>query len=212
MSDIEYHTFDLPNLSLIKAQLPTDIYNSIMSEVREIQNYGSPNTWNHNLAGAIEREYRLIKSRSSLDPFLIDLANEFKKVNKLETNDGFEFEYEMEEIWVNYQQKNEYNPIHNHTGDLSFVIWMEIPFKYSDERKVKNVVNSNSRSTAASFDFVYNDILGNITNMHFPVEQGWEGRLVMFPSKLFHQVYPFQTSDGYRISLSGNLRIINKTK
>ena len=74
MSDIKYNTYQLPNISLIKAQLPTDIYNSIMSEVKEIQNYGNTRKWNHKLAGALEKEYELIKSRSSLVPFLIDMA------------------------------------------------------------------------------------------------------------------------------------------
>jgi len=37
------------------------------------------------------------------------------------------------------------------------------------------------------------------------VENGWEGRVVMFPAKLLHVVYPFYTSNGYRISIAGNL-------
>ena len=69
-----FDTFELPNIRIGSAKLPTDIYNSVMSEVKEIEKDGSPNKWNHRLAGAIEREYELIKSRSSLVPFLIDMA------------------------------------------------------------------------------------------------------------------------------------------
>ena len=210
MSDIKYNTYQLPNISLIKAQLPTDMYNSVMSEVKEIQNYGNTRKWNHKLAGALEKEYELIKSRSFLVPYLTDLAKEYKKENDKIYNGVHNpnpFEYEVGELWVNYQQKNEYNPIHNHRGDLSFVLWMEIPFKKSDEMEVKNVVNSNSKHVASTFQFVYTNIVGTISPFSLPVENGWEGRLIMFPAGLFHLVYPFQTSDGYRISISGNLTL-----
>jgi hypothetical protein len=47
--------------------------------------------------------------------------------------------------------------------------------------------------------------LGTIANCPMFVESGWEGTIVMFPSKLLHIVYPFQTSDDYRVSIAGNL-------
>ena len=217
MYDIKYNTFELPNIPLLKTELPIDIYNSVMSEIKEIERNGSTNTWNHELAGAIEREYLLTKSKSSLDSFLIDAAKKYPSphliarsgISPFKRRLVTEIEYEVGDIWVNYQQKNEYNPIHNHGGDLSFVIWMEIPFKHSDECNVKNVVNSNATQSAAVFEIVYNDILGSIRTFHLPVENGWEGRIIMFPAKLFHSVNPFQTSDGYRISISGNLGIKN---
>ena len=118
-------------------------------------------------------------------------------------------EFEVGEMWVNFQQKNEYNPIHNHRGDFSFVLWMEIPFKHLNECSVKSIVNSNSRQSASSFEFIYTDILGKVSTHTLPVEKGWEGRIVMFPAQLHHIVYPFYTSDGYRISVSGNLCIKN---
>ena len=208
---------NLPNIPILKTQLPTDIYNSVMSEVKEIEKDSSPNKWNNHLAGAIEREYLLIKSRSSLDPFLIDVAKHhptphafFSDIRGLDQSEiESEIDYKVKSIWVNFQSKNEYNPIHNHGGHLSFVIWMEIPYKLSDEINEKNVVNSNSES-ASTFQFIYNDVLGEITKLHFPVEKGWEGRMLMFPAKLCHSVNPFQTSDGYRISISGNLSVVKK--
>ena len=37
------------------------------------------------------------------------------------------------------------------------------------------------------------------------IDKTWEGTIVMFPSWLNHSVYPFYTSDDYRISISGNI-------
>tara|TARA_Y100001963_G_scaffold86863_1_gene120067 strand:- start:808 stop:1407 length:600 start_codon:yes stop_codon:yes gene_type:complete len=196
----EFDILPMSNPGVIRGTLPMDTYNSVMSEIKEIENYGSPNTYNHRLAGAIEKEYELLKSKSSLNPFLLEMSKEYSK------NFGSDVANRVGEMWVNYQQKNEYNPMHSHDGILSFVIWMKIPYKISDELQMKNVKNAKHPNfSASSFEFVYNNILGELTTLSLPVDEGWEGRIVMFPSKLTHQVYPFQTSDGYRISISGNL-------
>ena len=39
------------------------------------------------------------------------------------------------------------------------------------------------------------------------MEKEAEGYLVMFPSRLLHQVFPFYKSTGERISISGNVAI-----
>ena len=189
----------LNNPGVLKGTLPMNTYDSVMSEITEIENYGSSNTYNHGLAGVIEREYLLKKSRSSLNPFLIEMSKEYAKIwdTNVLTRVG--------EVWVNLQKKNEYNPMHCHDGILSFVIWMKIPYKISDEVQMDNVKNSKAKPISSCFEFIYTTILGEIGGFNIPVEEGWEGRIVMFPSKLSHQVYPFQTSDGYRISISGNL-------
>ena len=111
----------------------------------------------------------------------------------------------VESVWLNMQKKLEVNPLHNHDGTLSFVAWLYIPFKLEDERNMPNCKNSRTVELASTFQFVYNTALGTIANCPMFVESGWEGKIVMFPSKLLHMVYPFQTSDDYRISIAGNL-------
>ena len=196
----------LNNRGILKGILPTNIYDSVMSEITEIEKDGSPNTYNHQLAGIIEREYLLKESRSFLDPFLFEMSREYSKCF------GVDLANRVGDVWVNLQKKNEYNPLHNHDGILSFVIWMKIPYKMSDEVQMDNVKNSVGKVQASAFGFVYTSILGEIVEFTLPVEEGWEGRIIMFPSKLSHQVYPFQTSDGYRISISGNLHTKDNIK
>ena len=108
-------------------------------------------------------------------------------------------------LWVNLQQKTEYNPIHNHDGVLSYVAWLDVPYKHENEVNLKQSRESRTKEFSASFQFIYSTILGSISNEIYNVENGWEGRIVMFPAKLLHIVYPFYTSDGYRISIAGNL-------
>ena len=39
------------------------------------------------------------------------------------------------------------------------------------------------------------------------VDKSFEGKGFMFPSKQSHMVYPFYTSNEYRITVSGNIRL-----
>jgi hypothetical protein len=70
---------------------------------------------------------------------------------------------------------------------------------------MENCKNSRTVELASTFQFVYTTALGTIANCPMFVESGWEGNIIMFPAKLLHMVYPFQTSDDYRISIAGNL-------
>ena len=108
--------------------------------------------------------------------------------------------YVLQSMWVNYQKKYQFNPLHNHTGVFSFVIWLSIP----NEKKVPFVKHSNS-PRASCFEFAYNDILGRIRNRIFSLSPKNEGTMLFFPATLIHQVYPFFTSDKDRISISGNI-------
>ena len=58
---------------------------------------------------------------------------------------------------------------------------------------------------AGHFVFVMNNDMGQIVSHAVPADKEWEGKMALFPASLNHQVYPFYTSDEYRISISGNI-------
>ena len=64
--------------------------------------------------------------------------------------------YVLRRWWVNYQKQHDFNPIHDHGGIYSFVIWLKIPVEYDDQNK-DNITNSPQRS---AFQFHYQNILG----------------------------------------------------
>jgi len=197
----------LPNPGITNGTLPTQIYQALNQEIIDIHTDDS-NTlkMNMHLAGQITKEYQITKSRQLLDPYLEEMARAYQKhwdyYPKENPNDN---KLKVESVWVNMQKKLEVNPLHNHDGTLSFVAWLHVPFKLEDERNMQNCKNSRTVKLASTFQFVYTQILGKVVNFPLFVENGWEGRIVMFPSKLLHIVYPFQTSDDYRISIAGNL-------
>ena len=104
-------------------------------------------------------------------------------------------------LWVNFQKKYEFNPLHDHTGLFSFVIWMKIPYDYENEKELPWVKGSNSEQTVGNFTLVDRSLSSHI----FFMNKNIEGHCVFFPSNFYHMVYPFYTSDEERISISGNI-------
>ena len=200
------HT-NLPNVGLTEGKIPAEIYQALNQEIVDIHtNDKDIVRMNHSLAGQITKEYQITKSLPLLNPFLEEMGRAYQKqwdyYPKENPNNN---KLTVESVWVNMQKKLEVNPLHNHDGTLSFVAWLHVPFKLEDERNVENCKNSRTVELASTFQFVYTTALGTIANCPLFVESGWEAKIIMFPAKLLHMVYPFQTSDDYRISIAGNL-------
>ena len=111
--------------------------------------------------------------------------------------------YKLDNWWVNYQKQHEFNPSHGHQGVYSFVIWLKIPTEHAEQNK-DNITNTPVRS---AFQFHYQNILGELDTFDYELGKNHEGKMHFFPSKLFHEVYPFYDCDEDRISISGNIFI-----
>ena len=197
----------LPNIGLTNGIIPTNIYQALNKEIVDIYtNDRDIVRMNTSLAGQITKEYQITKSLPLLNPYLEEMGRAYQKqwdyYPKENPNNN---KLKVESVCVNMQKKLEVNPLHNHDGTLSFVAWLHVPFKLEDERNMENCKNSRTVELSSTFQFVYNTALGTIVNMPLFVESGWEAKIIMFPAKLLHMVYPFQTSDDYRISIAGNL-------
>ena len=112
----------------------------------------------------------------------------------------------LNDWWVNYQHEGDYNPLHDHGGIFSFVIWMKIPTDWRDQKKLPRSTHSTS-STVSNFQFVYTNHLGKITSHTYYMSPEIEGRMLFFPANLKHTVYPFYDCKEERISISGNISV-----
>ena len=118
--------------------------------------------------------------------------------------------YYLSSFWVNYQKQNEFNPIHDHTGVYSFVIWMKIPTKHFEQNRNPISLKANTHLISA-FQFNFTDIMGHTSQYVYEMNPEMEGTILFFPAKLQHGVYPFYNCDEDRISISGNI-MLNTTK
>ncbi len=117
-----------------------------------------------------------------------------------------EIELYIHDLWVNYQYKHEFNPYHFHGGMYSFVIWMKIPTDWREQNQLPFLDGINDDNKKVSnFEFEYLDMLGNIKHYGYRLDSSMEGRMLFFPARLQHTVYPFYNCDDARISVAGNL-------
>ena len=107
----------------------------------------------------------------------------------------------MKPVWINYMKQGEWNPVHNHTGDISCVTYLKVPKEIEDENKTKDASKESNTPSAGRIEFRYGDDVGFSATgiMKTPKEKD----IYIFPAKLEHMVYPFQ-SKTERISVSVN--------
>ena len=118
--------------------------------------------------------------------------------------------YYLKNFWVNYQKQNEFNPLHDHTGVYSFVVWMKIPTNHDEQNKNPISLKANTKAIS-TFQFSHLDIIGGSRPYTYEMNPEVEGTILFFPSQLPHQVYPFYDCKEDRISISGNI-CLNTTK
>ena len=172
------------------------------------------------LAGYISHSYKLEDPQNLIIENLLNLVDnpsmfnfvngELESIYKkifLDRNKKVLMKPYLHSLWVNFQKKGEFQPIHNHSGLLSFVIWMDIPYDWKDEAKLPFAkMRAAGPPSVGNFAFVFSK--GNCRNVSgytISMSPEMNGYCCFFPSDLCHQVYPFYTSDKERISISGNI-------
>jgi len=202
---------NFPNIGVVEAKLPEDVTKDIWKAIKKARK--NPDNMKNELAGNISSSIRLDAESPQLAEFLNTIIPEF--INShiesygapwravMKEGEGFN----LESLWVNFQKKHEFNPPHDHSGVFSFVIWMQIPTSYEEQKKLPVCAESNADNHISNFAFSYTNTLGKVSTFAYNMEKEAEGYMVMFPSQMLHQVFPFYENDGERISISGNVNI-----
>jgi len=191
---------NFPNLGFLIDDVPKNILKSLNQKISEA-NIDVSNM----LAGNISKEYDLLHAKDLLESYLIELFhfyNESYNYTNLVDQVNQPVPITLNNLWVNFQEKGEFNPSHKHSGIMSFVIWLDIPYDIKEESK-----------DAGTFEFVYTDILGNTIPYKIPVDKNFNGKIIMFPNRLMHSVYPYFSTEKQRITIAGNLALdVKSTK
>jgi len=107
---------------------------------------------------------------------------------------------EVSSMWINYMKSNEFNPPHNHNGDLSFVAYPDVPTEIIKENKLYKGTTIGPGGISWFYGYHLNQqYLDEVRIMP------QAGDLFIFPSSLKHWVYPFR-SEVERVSVSGNIK------
>lgn len=170
--------------------------------IRESHDYRSQ------LAGNIAEEYTFeetfLESKGLDTEIKVAVTQYLASVSRAIRRDVvIPFEYmELSEMWINYMKKGEWNPRHNHTGQVSLVIFLKVPEEIAAENTTEESVKKSNSPTSGKLQFSYGEHM-KLSSSTFNVTPK-EGDVYLFPSALYHQVYPF-ISNTERVSVSLNI-------
>ena len=101
--------------------------------------------------------------------------------------------------WIVRQFKNEYNPVHLHSGHISGVGYLKVPKSFGNVSEKKKI-NDKGRLT-----FIHGSV--NLFSKATYVIKPEVGDFYLFPNYLLHTVYPFSDTDEERRSISFNAQL-----
>ena len=188
-----------PKIAVIK--IPKKIITQINKEVEMILKSKiklKKSDYSKKLVGQVKQELQL--SKKFINKHLIKFINNSVRTYIKKSSNRNTKKINLKNLWIVRQFKNEYNPIHFHSGDISGVGYLKIP---------KNITQGNKRlKTNGTIDFIHGSksFLNNSIFNHNPKV----GDLILFPNYLMHTAYPFKR-EGERRSFSFNLSIDKKT-
>jgi len=198
--------YQFSNLGYIIDDVPLDLITVLKNKADNLKsNFLVGKEYNQKLAGNIQHEYDLKDLIPTFTPYLIELGKFYKQTFPYNPRFTSKSTIVLKDLWINFQKKHEFNPIHKHTGLFSFVIWLDIPYDIEQEIKL-GPGNKSNNSLSGHFEFTYINSLGDLVTMPIPADKKFNGKICLFPSGMCHTVYPFYTSDDYRITISGNLK------
>ena len=114
-------------------------------------------------------------------------------------------ELNAHDLWVNFMKPGDFNPVHTHGGDYSFVIFLDVPKKLIEEQDAFE----GTSSKPGSLMFEFTQQAKPKWAMTGQAIKPRTGDMLIFPALLQHWVVPFK-SKCTRISVSGNLEIMNR--
>ena len=152
-----------------------------------------------NLAGIIKEEYAYEDRKEYVDE-IAQFLTVYDAAYQKWKNEEYKVkpEYILNSLWVNYMKKAEYNPPHDHSDCLSFVIFLKVPEEITKEQE--NFIGNSAGP--GSLTFLYGD--GNRQAITYQSVKPQERDIFIFPAWIKHYVAPFY-SDVTRVSVSGNI-------
>lgn len=154
---------------------------------------------NKSNVGGWQSKVDLIKSNKKFMNIFEDMIFTFFTDKRIFSKNYFE----IANIWVNINQKNDYNLPHVHAySDISGVFYLKVP-KNSGDIVFINSQEFQHHLLIDSFTEEFKKQISLYSEYSITPE---EGECVIFPSSLYHRVNPNKTNED-RISIAFNIRI-----
>ena len=186
---------ELPNYGILDVTLDKNVLDHLHHLVEKYEPDDAKQQWM-----LIDDDNRFQKE--VLNPIIQEYVADYGFPEKLKTTHIHDLTFQK--FWANYTGKGEYQALHNHDAIWSFVIWLKLPAVANDDQSVKEAMHPD----AGDFILTYSDIIGRTRKVNWKLEKQYnEGHMLLFPSDLYHAVYPHFQTDEKRLSLAGDIVI-----
>ena len=186
--------------SILKVQIPKDIIiklNIYTDEIILNKNKSKNLNYGEKLAGDVTQEFSLefdFAKESGWMDFLGQCVFEYVKLasNKKITK------FNLIQSWIVRQFKNEYNPVHWHSGHISGAGFLKVPEslgKFKQDKGERDYSGGNLNLIYGTKQFLSPSLYRIKPKV---------GDFYFFPNYLMHTVYPFKGTDNERRSISFN--------
>ncbi len=199
---------DLSGFGIYSEYLPVNLFNKLKEQIDLLKGKIGQQ---HRLTGNIKEEWNIDEAIPLFESYIFSLINKHSFHLSYLSTESKKFinsdkipPLKLMNLWVNFQKKHEFNPVHNHSGLFSFVIFVKIPYDLKEELKNGPGALSNG-NFASCLEFHSTNLLGRNACHQVFVDKSYEGGVYFFNAETSHCVYPFFTSDDYRITVSGNV-------
>ena len=189
--------------SIVKTKLPENIINEMNIYVDQVINDEKKKEeldYGKRLAGNVKQEIYLeidFMKKIKWAEFLATACAEWLAKDREIKMKGFE----IIKSWIVRQFKNDYNPIHFHSGHVSGVGYLKVPKNMTKNKFLKN----KKDKTNGTIDFI-NGQRGFLSRSIYNIVPK-ERDLIIFPNYLMHTAYPFNINSERR-SFSFNAKVI----
>ena len=192
--------------SIAKLNIPENIIlamNSYVDEITKNKEKINQLDYGSKLAGHVQQEFFLevdFMKKINWAEFLATACAEWIAEEKNIKLKGFE----IIKSWIVRQFKNDYNPIHFHSGHVSGVGYLKVPKDMGDTAQKDKKNNLNGKLVLIDGS---KKLFCKPTYTITPKV----GDFYLFPNYLLHAVYPFEGTDEERRSVSFNAKLDNES-
>ena len=189
---------------VMKTKLPDYIIKKLKIEGKKAKE-----SYNHQLAGHLDNQFLYSKKTQKwfydeIQPVIQSYREGHSKFHGI---NNLNIELFADDLWVNYMKPGDFNPLHTHSGDYSFVLFLDVPKQLKEEQE--KFKGTSAEPGSLLFEYTQQAKPRWATTGISVLPE--TGDFYMFPALLQHWVAPFK-SKVTRVSVSGNMRIENKNK
>lgn len=195
--------FDWISPSILKTKLPFDIF-------AELSNLSRGDFYVDKLVGVFPGQYELdIKKCPTFETYCLELSDQFFQMRgqlpvfkEIRQSVPYGSKIHLKDLWLNEMYAGSYNKLHRHDGVLSFIIFIDVPYTHEDQVLQEPYMDDPNKVLNGCVEFL-DPYSHAFHTLH--VHKGIEGTMLLFPSWVYHVVYPFKGIEDPRISMAGNI-------